>query len=76
MLSQVIPVTPERWKKVEELFEAALPIVESAGIRKWATSERNRPIWVKIAQKAVDHQGPSSDKHMFAAYIVIVAMGM
>jgi hypothetical protein len=56
-----------------EFFEASLAKVESKSIREWATSERNRPIWIDIAQQALDNG--KSDTDGFAAYIVVTAMG-
>jgi hypothetical protein len=56
-----------------EFFEASLAKVESKSIREWATSEQNRPIWISIAQRALDNG--KSDTDGFAAYIVVTAMG-
>jgi hypothetical protein len=67
---------PKGFKDGEDLLAQALPLVESASIRSWVVTEQNRPIWVQIAQKAVDNKGKSCDKHMFAAYIVATAIGL
>jgi hypothetical protein len=58
----------------ETLFTTALTHVESASIRKWAESERNRPIWLELATAALK-KNPSSDPIRFATFIVLKAMG-
>jgi len=60
----------------ETLLAAALEHVESASIRAWAMTEHNRPLFLQLAQKALDKSGPSADPHLFAAYIVATAIGL
>lgn len=59
----------------EQLFEQALAKVESDSIRQWATSERNRPTWIKIAQLTVTNQN-NPDVFRFSALIVSTAIGL
>lgn len=59
----------------EQLFEQALAKVESESIRQWATSERNRPTWIKIAQLTVTNQN-NPDVFRFSALIVSTAIGL
>jgi hypothetical protein len=59
----------------EELLEQALEQVESKSIRTWAQSDRNRPIWIKLAEGALE-KNPCCDVHGFAAYIVATAIGL
>lgn len=60
----------------QELLDQSLALVESKNIRASANSEHNRPIWLQIAENAVQKDGESSNVHRFAAYIVCVMMGM
>ncbi len=59
----------------EQLFEQALAKVESESIRQWANSERNRPIWIKFAQRAILNQ-KEPDVFRFSALIVSTAIGL
>lgn len=56
-----------------EFLDEALSKVESGSIRAWANSDHNRPIFEKLAQKAVDKGEPDSDT--FASYVVLLAIG-
>jgi hypothetical protein len=60
----------------EQLFEQALARVESRSIREWATSPRNRPIWLRIAEATAARGGEDADPTRFSTYMVITAMGM
>jgi hypothetical protein len=68
--AQTATLTPET------LLAAALQHVESASIRAWATSEHNRPIWLKIAAGAIAKANGTPDVHRFAAYILCNAIGL
>jgi hypothetical protein len=57
----------------EQLFEQALARVESESIRQWATTGKNRTIWLEMAQAAA--KKGQTDPDLFAAYIVTTAMG-
>ena len=59
-----------------ELLDAALERVESESVRRWANSDNNRPVWEKIAQRAVDKKGDGVDPVAFSAYIVCEAIGL
>lgn len=59
-------MTPTKYLK------AALALVESESIRKWAVSRKNKPVWTAAARNAINR---GADPQMFAAYIVSVAMG-
>jgi hypothetical protein len=59
----------------EQLFEQALAKVESESIRQWANSERNRPVWIKLAGLAVTNQ-KNPDPVRFSALIVSTAIGL
>jgi len=56
-----------------KLFEAALKKVQSASIRAWAQTDRNRPLWLK-------HCGSVNEKYatpdFVAGYIVALAIGL
>ena len=60
----------------EQLFTAALALVESASIKEWAQTDHNRPIFVKIAEGALAKNGPSASPSMFSALIVSSAIGL
>jgi hypothetical protein len=60
-------VTPEAY------MNAALEHVESKGIREYAKTAHNWPIWCEIAKGAI---AKGTEPKHFATYIVIVAMGM
>lgn len=45
--------------KHEALFNETLAQVESKSIREWASSERNRPLWLAIAKGYVDKANAS-----------------
>lgn len=62
--------------QAEQFFEDSLKRVESASIREWASSERNRPIWLELAGTALKNKGPSADPDTFAACIVATAIGL
>lgn len=54
----------------EKLFETALAKVESKSIREWATSERNRPLflqWISVTG--------TTDTDKIVIYIVSNAIG-
>lgn len=57
----------------ETLFAEALKHVESASIRDWATSDRNRSSWLQLAARAA--ATGKYDAERFAAYMVATAMG-
>jgi len=56
-----------------QFLATALARVESVSIRDWAKSEQNYPIWVKLAEKALEKK---TDVQMFIAYIVSTAIGL
>jgi len=56
----------------ERFLTQALAHVESESIRKWATTDHNRPLWVKMAKEAAQK---GYDPKRFATYIVCVAIG-
>ncbi len=57
----------------EHLFERALALVQSPSIRAWAASERNRAVWIQIAEKYI----PRHDaEHWLCADIVGTAIGL
>lgn len=58
-----------------ELLKAALERVESESIRKWASSDHNRPLFEEHAQAAVDKHGGAYDPDRYAAWIVCLAIG-
>jgi hypothetical protein len=60
----------------EQLFEQALTKVESSTIRIWANSERNRPLWIKMAEAAIVKHNGEPDVSIFAALIVAQAIGL
>jgi len=53
-------------------FEQAVSLVESASIRKWATSEHNQPIFLEIAGKAIENKKSPED---FTTFIILQAIG-
>ncbi len=55
------------------LFSEALEHVESASIREWATSDRNRPLWLQIADHAIANG--KNDPVRFATYMLVKGMG-
>ena len=57
-----------------KFLENALSHVENNSIREWVKTEHNYPIWLKLAQHAIDNS--KLEVSNFAAYIVCVAMGM
>lgn len=60
----------------EHLLTTALELVESESVRKWATTEHNRPIFIQLAQLGLNKGGKSADPHLFAAMIVSTAIGL
>jgi hypothetical protein len=60
----------------EQLLQTALEKVESDSIRQWATSEHNRPIWIKLADLAIQKQNGSPDVCRFSTAIVAAAIGL
>lgn len=60
----------------EQLFQQALAKVESASIREWATSEHNRPIWIKAADAAIVKHNGQPSVALFTVLIVSSAMGL
>lgn len=60
----------------EQLFQQALAKVESESIRQWATSEHNQPLWLKMAQGAIEKHHGSPDVSLFSALIVSTAIGL
>lgn len=65
------PLTPAK------LFTAALAKVESRSIRDWASSDHNRPLWLKIA-KGWGQQERMGMDHITAlsTYITATAIGL
>lgn len=59
----------------EQLLQAALEKVESQSIRQWATSEHNRPIWIKLAELALAKK-PDASPDRFSTLIVCSAIGL
>lgn len=59
--------------EAEKLFEDALARVESKSIRAWAKSERNHPIWLRIAEK---YLGKKDASCLLCIDIVSTAMGL
>lgn len=59
----------------EQHFAAALAKVESKSIRAWAQTDHNRPIWLKIAESAIQKHGDAANSDEFATYIVLTALG-
>ena len=57
----------------ETFFEQALAKVESASIRKWATSDHNRPLFLKLVELSLKENKTPED---FTAFIVIQAIGL
>lgn len=60
----------------ESLLEAALELVESNSIRAWATSAHNKPLFLKIAEHAIEHKETISEPSLFCAFIVCQAIGL
>lgn len=60
----------------EQLFRKALELVDSESVRDWATSEHNRPLFIRLAQAAIDKQLSISDPNAFAAFVVAKAIGL
>ncbi len=60
--------------KAEQFLNDALKSVESESIRAWATSDHNRPLWIKYAA-AVLAKNPNSEPIRFATYLTLTAMG-
>ncbi len=65
---------PNEKLTAEQLLASALERVESESIRQWAESEHNRPLFLKIAERAVERG--KADPDTFAAYIVCNAIGL
>lgn len=61
-------------RTAEQHLADALEFVESESIREWVNTDRNRPIWLKLAQAALDHKGSCADAEAFSAYIVCCAI--
>jgi hypothetical protein len=57
----------------EHLFERALALVQSPGIRAWAASERTRAIWIQIAEKYIPRRDA---EHWLCVDIVGTAIGL
>lgn len=60
----------------EQLFEQALAKVESDSIRQWAETEHNKPLWLKMAQGAIEKHNGQPDVSLFSALIVSTAIGL
>lgn len=60
----------------EQLFQQALAKVESDSIRQWAETEHNRPIWLQLAELAIQKQNGKPDVYRFSAAIVASAIGL
>ena len=56
----------------ERLLGAALDRIESPSIREWVNIKPNRPVWLKLAQAALDAR---YDADRLAAYIICTALG-
>lgn len=59
----------------EQLFEKALERVESLNCKEWATSEHNKPIWLKISQSYLT-KNPNVEPSALTAYIVSTFIGL
>lgn len=59
----------------ETLLTQALERIESPSIKAWATSEHNRPIFIKIAESALK-KNPQTDALQFSTYITCQAIGL
>lgn len=57
----------------KEYLDNSLKHVESNSIREWVKTEHNYPLWLKLAQGAVDKK---TDELSFSTYIVCVAIGL
>ncbi len=57
----------------EQFLNSALLLVESASIKNWASSDHNRPIFVKIA---ASFMAQKSDVEKLTVYIVANAIGL
>lgn len=60
--------------KAINFLTESLNKVESKSIQAWARSDNNYPIFLKMAQNALDNGKYDSD--LFATYIVSLAMGL
>ena len=57
-----------------KLYEDAVAGIESESIRKWATSDHNKPLWLQICQNAIDNG--KRDPDTMCAYMVATAIGL
>jgi hypothetical protein len=58
-------------------FEAALLLVQSGDIRKWAAAAGNRAAWLQLAAFNLEKtEGPWQGPSGFAAYIAATAIGL
>lgn len=60
----------------EILFTRALLQVESASIRAWAQTDRNRPLWLEMASGHLEKYPHNPDPSLFAGLIVATAIGL
>lgn len=57
-----------------QLLDRALQLVESESIRRWARTERNYPVWLQVAEKAL--LKGHTDPQRLCALIVCEAIGL
>lgn len=69
--NEVKPLT-----EAEQLLQDALGLVESDRIRQWAETEHNRPIWIKLADLAIQKQNGKPDVSRFSTFIIASAIGL
>lgn len=58
----------------ETLLESALSRIESASIKAWATSEHNRPVWLRFCEAAIANG--KADAARVATLILCNAIGL
>jgi len=61
-------------KTANELFDEAVAQIESKSIRAWATSDHNKPIWLKHIQSLLD-EGRKVDTQRLCTFMILTAMG-
>ena len=68
MNSTTTKMTPEK------LFTESVMMVNSVSIKQWAQTEKNRPVFIQLAQEWI--RNGKSDPVMFSTYMVALAMGL
>lgn len=61
----------------DDLFTVALARIESPGIRAWALSDHNRPVWLDFTEKHLAKYGADlASQARLSTMIMVEAMGL